>query len=80
MCLQHILLDRERCARNRDVPETNLVFIMAKKANDQKQLSKTKIKPSIFTWYIHPHKCKRELLALEGFNFPLSCNVFAVFF
>lgn len=53
---------------------------MAKKANDQKQLSKAKIKPSIFIWYIHPQKCKRELLALEGFNFPLPCNVFSVSF
>lgn len=34
MCLQLILLDRERCARNKDVPETNLVFIKEKKAND----------------------------------------------
>lgn len=36
MCLQLFLLDRERCARNKDVPETNLVFIMGKKANDHK--------------------------------------------
>lgn len=36
MCVQLFLLDRERCARNKDVPETNLVFIMGKKANDHK--------------------------------------------
>lgn len=74
VCLQHILLDRK------DVPETNLVFIMGKKANNHKQLSKSKMKNSIFTLYIHPHKCKKELLALEGSNFSLSCSISSVNF